>query len=351
MESDPTGTPAANEDYSSKDEVVLSVAPSGVYEIVYVDSRSSFQAIDTTINLSTPPTLENIQKNHANRAFIYSGGLIAACAVPTTNSIGMSKGTSSKNSINESNNNNNQSSPSPVVFQHHSRGVVPHGKGKLFYQDTGEFYEGEWVFGKREGKGLWIGPKIERKKKESATSSSMAAANANNESFSNENAGNAVSFLENNSNNNNNNISSMPPSPTAAANANANQSSSSSSLLRAVDRPSYDGEWRGDKKHGKGTEHFPDGRVYVGNFKNDVCTGIGCLTFPNGDTYRGLFNADGVPHDPKGEYSFANGDVLSGAWVEGKRHGTFSVSFASSSQHSYQAIFVNDQSMGITCLS
>ena len=124
-----------------------------------------------------------------------------------------------------------------------------------------------------------------------------------------------------------------------------------SSLLRAVDRPSYDGEWRGDKKHGKGTEHFPDGRVYVGNFKNDVCTGIGCLTFPNGDTYRGLFNADGVPHDPKGEYSFANGDMLSGAWVEGKRHGTFSVSFASSSQHSYQAIFVNDQSMGITCLN
>ena len=30
----------------------------------------------------------------------------------------------------------------------------------------------------------------------------------------------------------------------------------------------YEGEWKDDKKHGQGTETYPNGSKYVGEFKN-----------------------------------------------------------------------------------
>jgi hypothetical protein len=45
----------------------------------------------------------------------------------------------------------------------------------------------------------------------------------------------------------------------------------------------YEGEWRNDRKEGKGTLHYPTGEKYEGEFKNDNIEGRGIILSPNGD--------------------------------------------------------------------
>ena len=43
----------------------------------------------------------------------------------------------------------------------------------------------------------------------------------------------------------------------------------------------YEGEWAGDKMHGKGTMTSPDGNEYIGFFENDQrhgTSGSGCCS-------------------------------------------------------------------------
>jgi hypothetical protein len=53
-----------------------------------------------------------------------------------------------------------------------------------------------------------------------------------------------------------------------------------------TDKTTYEGEWVGTKKHGKGVETWPNGYIYTGEFKNSVWSGQGILAFPDGSTYR-----------------------------------------------------------------
>ena len=54
-----------------------------------------------------------------------------------------------------------------------------------------------------------------------------------------------------------------------------------------TDKTTYEGEWVNTKKHGQGTETWPNGYIYKGEFKNSEWSGQGTLTFPNGATYVG----------------------------------------------------------------
>ena len=54
----------------------------------------------------------------------------------------------------------------------------------------------------------------------------------------------------------------------------------------------YEGEFKDDKKHGKGIFTFLDGQKYVGEFKDDKKHGKGVLIFPNGDKYSGEWKND-----------------------------------------------------------
>ena len=44
-----------------------------------------------------------------------------------------------------------------------------------------------------------------------------------------------------------------------------------------TDKTTYEGEWVGTKKHGQGTETWPNGYIYKGEFKNSEWSGIGTL--------------------------------------------------------------------------
>jgi hypothetical protein len=83
----------------------------------------------------------------------------------------------------------------------------------------------------------------------------------------------------------------------------------------------YHGEWRNGKREGKGTEYYADGsKKYVGNFSQSKYSGNGTYYFKNGDSYIGKFK-NGLMHDDKGYFIFANHTRLVAKMVEGKKQG------------------------------
>ena len=62
------------------------------------------------------------------------------------------------------------------------------------------------------------------------------------------------------------------------------------------DGDKYEGEFKDDKKDGKGIYYFNsqswNGAIYVGDFKNDNREGKGIFYYKNGDRYEGEYNND-----------------------------------------------------------
>jgi hypothetical protein len=54
------------------------------------------------------------------------------------------------------------------------------------------------------------------------------------------------------------------------------------------DGSKYEGEWKDDKKHGKGIFYRSDGsKCYEGDYKDDIIEGYGIFYWQNGDKYEG----------------------------------------------------------------
>ncbi len=83
-----------------------------------------------------------------------------------------------------------------------------------------------------------------------------------------------------------------------------------------TDKTTYEGYWVGTKKHGQGTETWPNGYIYKGEFKNSEWSGQGTLTFPNGATYVGEW-ANGFMNG-KGTFTWSDGKEKTGTWINGK---------------------------------
>jgi len=58
--------------------------------------------------------------------------------------------------------------------------------------------------------------------------------------------------------------------------------------LMAESKGKYTGEWKDDKRHGRGTMVWKSGVQYTGNFRNDRRHNVeGKITFISGDVYDG----------------------------------------------------------------
>jgi len=99
----------------------------------------------------------------------------------------------------------------------------------------------------------------------------------------------------------------------------------------------YIGEWANDKREGFGTYKYPNGDVYNGDYRNGKKHGAGTyINAPSesqltgtweddhlttgqwqlhdGTTYTGCFNVDNKPAGPGGVYKFANGNSQQGSY-------------------------------------
>ena len=82
-----------------------------------------------------------------------------------------------------------------------------------------------------------------------------------------------------------------------------------------TDKTTYEGEWVATKKHGQGTETWPNGYIYKGEFKESQWNGIGILFFPDGSTYEGEW-ANGFMNG-KGTFTWSDGKQKTGIWKNG----------------------------------
>jgi len=143
---------------------------------------------------------------------------------------------------------------------------MPHGLGRMVYQDDGRTYEGDWRHGRWHGFGN--------------------ATFANGDSYEGE-----YRFDQRHGR----------------------------GLYQWNDGRQYDGEFDEDKRHGKGTFKWPDGAIYEGDFVYGQREGTGRYTFSDGGCYEGDW-VDGR-YEGYGECTWEDGRVYKGEWVQGMAHG------------------------------
>ena len=144
-------------------------------------------------------------------------------------------------------------------------GGYQNGKGKIIQID-GEAYEGYWKNGKMNGQGIRI-------------------------------YGNGDKYIGNHLNNVRN----------------------GQGIYYFANGDSYSGNWVDGKANGEGVLNSRNGDIYEGEFiNNDIC-GKGKLTKKNGDIYTGNFNYGII--NGTGKYENALGEQYIGEFMSGKRHG------------------------------
>lgn len=82
----------------------------------------------------------------------------------------------------------------------------------------------------------------------------------------------------------------------------------------------YDGYWQAGKYSGSGKLTWPNGDVYTGNFWEGRRHGKGSMKFANGNRYDGQWKDD--LFSGLGLLISKNGDRYEGDFVGGKKHGT-----------------------------
>ncbi len=90
-------------------------------------------------------------------------------------------------------------------------------------------------------------------------------------------------------------------------------------IYRWNDGRVYNGQFSEDKRHGKGVFTWPDGAVYDGDFVNGQRQGHGMYTFADGGQYEGSWK-DGR-YDGFGTCTWEDGRRYRGEWRNGMAHG------------------------------
>ena len=112
----------------------------------------------------------------------------------------------------------------------------------------------------------------------------------------------------------------------------------------------YEGEWKDDKKNGKGvftSAHYYNcrknvGMKYEGEFRDDKFEGYGITTYTNGDKYEGEWKNS--KQYGKGTVTYFDGTKYSGEWKDGKFEGIGI--FYLKNGEKYEGRFVNNKYNG-----
>lgn len=99
----------------------------------------------------------------------------------------------------------------------------------------------------------------------------------------------------------------------------------------------YNGEWLRGKRHGTGSAHYEDGRIYTGQFYEDRVEGVGRLLLADTSVYTGAFK-DGMRHG-EGMLKQPDGTILIGHWVQDRLHGA--VKTYSKDKEMFETLFVD----------
>lgn len=143
---------------------------------------------------------------------------------------------------------------------------MPHGLGRMIYDEDGRIYEGDWRHGRWHGYGR--------------------ASFSNGDSYEGE-----YKFDQRHGR----------------------------GVYKWNDGRIYDGHFSEDKRHGHGIFTWPDGAVYDGNFVNGQREGHGKYTFADGGQYEGSWK-DGR-YDGFGTCTWEDGRKYRGEWRNGMAHG------------------------------
>jgi hypothetical protein len=77
----------------------------------------------------------------------------------------------------------------------------------------------------------------------------------------------------------------------------------------ADEKEYYDGDWQKGKMSGYGIYHYESGNHYEGDMRNDQEHGLGYMKYSNGDEFRGEFS---MGYAKKGIMCYENGDIYEG---------------------------------------
>ena len=104
----------------------------------------------------------------------------------------------------------------------------------------------------------------------------------------------------------------------------------------------YEGEYKNNIKEGKGIMYYKDGNRYEGEWKNNKREGKGIFYWINGDKYEGDFKGDIT--EGKGIYYWNNGDRYEGDWKKDKREGQGVYYFSNGDRE--MGNYLNDKKVG-----
>lgn len=101
----------------------------------------------------------------------------------------------------------------------------------------------------------------------------------------------------------------------------------------------YSGEWQNDKRHGLGTNFYSDDDIYEGHWYFDKRDGWGRMFYADCSTYEGEWSDD-LPNG-EGMLRLANDSRYEGFWKDGMKHGTGKFFFFEKGQL-YDGVWIDD---------
>lgn len=108
----------------------------------------------------------------------------------------------------------------------------------------------------------------------------------------------------------------------------------------------YIGEWKGNARHGKGTQTWKDGAKFIGHWKDSLAEGNGKFVHADGDVYIGQWRSNAA--HGLGIYTAKRGLTrLAGQWAEDCQHGHGVEIWEGGSSYNGQFVWGKKQGHGI----